>query len=80
MKMFDVEQVKALNDLERMVYEYVVKDPEKVKYMRIRELAKLVRRRTKVNSRASRAANMTAPHKGSAKPHREPIATPVKAE
>lgn len=31
MKMFDVEQVKALNDLERMVYEYVVKDPEKVK-------------------------------------------------
>ena len=38
MKMFDVEQVKALNDLERMVYEYVVKDPEKVKYMRIREL------------------------------------------
>ena len=39
MKMFDVEQVKALNDLERMVYEYVVKDPEKVKYMRIRELA-----------------------------------------
>ena len=43
-------------------------------------LAKLVRRRTKVNSRASRAANMTAPHKGSAKPHREPIATPVKAE
>ena len=39
MKMFDVEQVKALNDLERMVYEYVVKAPEKVKDMRIRELA-----------------------------------------
>lgn len=37
--MFDVEQVKKLNDLERMVYEYVVKESEKVKYMRIRELA-----------------------------------------
>ena len=32
MKMFDVEQVKALNDLERMVYAYVVKAPATVKY------------------------------------------------
>lgn len=38
-EMFDVEHVKTLNDLERMVYEYVVREPERVKYMRIRELA-----------------------------------------
>lgn len=37
--MFDVEQVKQLNDLERIVYEYILKHPDKVKYMRIRELA-----------------------------------------
>ena len=37
--MFDVEQIKSLNDLELMVYEYIVKNPDKVKYMRIRELA-----------------------------------------
>ena len=37
--MFDVEQVKQLNDLERIVYEYIVKHPDKVKYMRIRELS-----------------------------------------
>ncbi|MDO5407148.1 MAG: MurR/RpiR family transcriptional regulator [Eubacteriales bacterium] len=37
--MFGVEQVKTLNDLEMSVYEYVMKHPEKVKYMRIRELA-----------------------------------------
>lgn len=37
--MFDVEQIRKLNDLERIVYEYVVKYPKKVKYMRIRELA-----------------------------------------
>ena len=37
--MFGVEQVKTLNDLEMEVYEYVTKNVEKVKYMRIRELA-----------------------------------------
>ena len=38
-KMFGVDQVKALNDLEMLVYGYVMKYPEKVRYMRIRELA-----------------------------------------
>ena len=38
-EVFDVEQVKTLNDLERMGDEYAVKEPERVKYMRIRELA-----------------------------------------
>lgn len=37
--MFNVEQVKKLNDLEMAVYEYVMNHPDKVKYMRIRELA-----------------------------------------
>lgn len=37
--MFRVEQVKALNDLELEVYHYVMKNYDKVKYMRIRELA-----------------------------------------
>lgn len=37
--MFGVDQVKALNDLEMLVYGYVMKYPEKVRYMRIRELA-----------------------------------------
>ncbi|MGI5946026.1 MAG: MurR/RpiR family transcriptional regulator [Lachnospiraceae bacterium] len=37
--MFDAEQIKHLNDLELLVYEYVVKHPNQVKYMRIRELA-----------------------------------------
>ncbi len=37
--MFRVEQVKSLNDLEMEVYQYVTKNYDKVKYMRIRELA-----------------------------------------
>lgn len=37
--MFHVEQVKALNDLELEVYRYVMKNHNKVRYMRIRELA-----------------------------------------
>lgn len=39
--MFSVEQFQALNDLEREVYEYVMKNPSGVQYMRIRELADL---------------------------------------
>ena len=37
--MFSVEQIKTLNNLELEIYEYVIKNPNKVKYMRIRELA-----------------------------------------
>ena len=37
--MFSVEQIKSLNELELEIYEYVIKNPDKVKYMRIRELA-----------------------------------------
>lgn len=37
--MFDATQVQLLNDLEREVYDYIMKNPEKVKYLRIRELA-----------------------------------------
>lgn len=37
--MFDAPQVQLLNDLEREVYDYIMKNPEKVKYLRIRELA-----------------------------------------
>ncbi len=37
--MFSVEQIQSLNDLEKEVYEYVMKNPSAVSYMRIRELA-----------------------------------------
>ena len=37
--MFSVEQIKTLNELELEIYTYVTKYPDKVKYMRIRELA-----------------------------------------
>lgn len=37
--MFTVEQVKALNDLEKEVYCYILKNHDKVKYMKIRDLA-----------------------------------------
>lgn len=37
--MFSAEMIKTLNELEMSVYEYVTKNPQKVKYMRIRELA-----------------------------------------
>lgn len=37
--MFNSEIVKKLNDLELMLYRYIVKNTEKVIYMRIRELA-----------------------------------------
>lgn len=37
--MFEVEQIKALNELELEVYRYVIKNKERVQYMRIRELA-----------------------------------------
>lgn len=40
--MFEVEQIKSLNDLELLVYDYVTKNPDKVKYMRIRDLAEEV--------------------------------------
>ena len=43
-------------------------------------LARLVRRRTAVNSKASSAAKITAPHSGSPRPQIAPTATPVKAE
>ena len=37
--MFNSEIIKSLNDLELMLYRYVIKNTEKVTYMRIRELA-----------------------------------------
>lgn len=37
--MFTAEQVQSLNELEREVYEYVVRNQSRVQYMRIRELA-----------------------------------------
>ena len=37
--MFSVEQVQSLNELEREVYEFVMKNQSNVQYMRIRELA-----------------------------------------
>ena len=37
--MFSVEQIKSLNSLELEIYDYVIKNSNKVKYMRIRELA-----------------------------------------
>lgn len=37
--MFDINQIKSLNDLELEVYRYVIKNSESVKYMKIRELA-----------------------------------------
>ncbi len=37
--MFSVEQLQSLNDLEREVYEYVLKNQSNIQYMRIRELA-----------------------------------------
>lgn len=37
--MFNSEIIKNLNDLELMLYRYIMKNTEKVIYMRIRELA-----------------------------------------
>lgn len=37
--MFSVEKIKSLNDLEFLVYDYVIKNRNTVTYMRIRELA-----------------------------------------
>lgn len=37
--MFDNESIKSLNDLELTLYRYIMKNMEKVVYMRIRELA-----------------------------------------
>ena len=39
MKMFTVEQIQSLNELEMEVYLYVMKHQSSVRYMRIRELA-----------------------------------------
>lgn len=38
--MFRAEKIQSLNELELEVYNYISKNPEKVRYMRIRELAK----------------------------------------
>ena len=37
--MFNAETIQSLNDLELEVYNYVIRQPEKVQYMRIREFA-----------------------------------------
>lgn len=37
--MFTAEQVQSLNELEREVYEFVMRNQSRVQYMRIRELA-----------------------------------------
>lgn len=37
--MFNSEIIKSLNDLELVFYRYIIKNTEKVIYMRIRELA-----------------------------------------
>lgn len=37
--MFNSEIIKSLNDLELVLYRYIIKNTEKVTYMRIRELA-----------------------------------------
>jgi len=37
--MFSVEQIKSLNDLELGVYHFIMENSDKVKYMKIRELA-----------------------------------------
>ena len=37
--MFSYEEIKSLNNLEHEVYQYILTNREKVKYMRIRELA-----------------------------------------
>ena len=39
MELFDAEQVKNLNELELLVYRYIVAHPNTVPFMRIRELA-----------------------------------------
>lgn len=37
--MFNAETIQSLNDLDLEVYNYVIRQPEKVQYMRIREFA-----------------------------------------
>lgn len=39
MNIFTAQQVKTLNELEMLVYQYVAAHPNTVPYMRIRELA-----------------------------------------
>lgn len=39
MELFDAQQVQALNELELLVYRYIVAHPNTVPFMRIRELA-----------------------------------------
>lgn len=37
--MFNYEILKSLNDMEMLVYDYLMKNKEKVTYMTVRELA-----------------------------------------
>lgn len=39
MELFTVQQIKSLNELEMLVYQYTIEHPNTVPYMRIRELA-----------------------------------------
>ena len=39
MELFTVQQIKSLNELEMLVYQYTIEHPSTVPYMRIRELA-----------------------------------------
>lgn len=39
MKLFTLEQIQSLNELETLVYRYIIEHPNTVPYMRIRELA-----------------------------------------
>lgn len=40
--MFDYEIIKSFNELEMLVYQYVMEHKEEIKYMTIRELAEAV--------------------------------------
>lgn len=39
MELFTIQQIKSLNELEMLVYQYTIEHPNTVPYMRIRELA-----------------------------------------
>ena len=37
--MFSYEMIKSFNEMEMLVYDYIVKNKSKIKYMTVRELA-----------------------------------------